>query len=130
MAVVTGGPAAQVREAFARLDKGDLKGFAGLAAEDGQGVDEVSRRWLRGRKDLAAYMSQLEGAVKDVRSELKDVHETIMGEVSLVTCWLEQDYTMDSVRQHISAPTTVVLRRQDGDWRIVLFHSIPLPPAS
>jgi ketosteroid isomerase-like protein len=44
-----------------------------------------------------------------------------------VTCWLEQDYVLDNQPQHISAPTTIVLRRLGDGWRLVLTHSIPLP---
>ena len=45
----------------------------------------------------------------------------------MVTCWVEQGSTLGGVRQQLSAPTTVVLRRAGGAWRIALFHSIPLP---
>jgi ketosteroid isomerase-like protein len=34
---------------------------------------------------------------------------------------------MHGTPQHISAPTTMILRRDDGAWKLVLFHSIPLP---
>jgi ketosteroid isomerase-like protein len=73
---------------------------------------------------------QLVTAVQDVRSELRDVRETTWGDAGLVTCWLEQDYTLEGTRQHISAPTSAVLRRDGAGWRIVLFHSIPLPEAA
>lgn len=66
-------------------------------------------------------------AVDDVNSELRDVRETVFGDAGVVTCWLEQDYTLEGKRQHISALTTVVLRRADDGWKMVLFHSIPLP---
>ncbi len=49
------------------------------------------------------------------------------GEVGVVTCWVEQAYTLGGRRQQLSAPTTVVLRRAGETWRIALFHSIPLP---
>lgn len=29
-----------------------------------------------------------------------------------------------------ASPTTWVLRREGGEWKITLFHSIPLPPES
>ena len=45
----------------------------------------------------------------------------------MLTCWLEQDYTLKGNTQHISAPTTIVLHREAGEWKVVLFHSIPLP---
>jgi hypothetical protein len=43
-----------------------------------------------------------------------------------VTCWLEQDYTLDGDAQHVSAPTTIGFVRIDGGWKVSLFHSIPL----
>jgi ketosteroid isomerase-like protein len=44
-----------------------------------------------------------------------------------LTCWLNQDYTLEGSAQHVSAPTTIVFRRVDGEWKLALFHSIPLP---
>jgi ketosteroid isomerase-like protein len=65
--------------------------------------------------------------IKDVHSEVSDVHETVWDDTGVATFWLEQDYTLEGEQQHISAPTTVVLRRHDGEWKLVLFHSLPLP---
>jgi hypothetical protein len=66
----------------------------------------------------------------NVRTELKDVHEKIWGDVGLVTCWVEQDYTYKRKRTHISSPTSVAFRRLRGPWKIVLFHAIPLPESA
>jgi hypothetical protein len=32
-------------------------------------------------------------------------------------------------RQHISMPTTIVLRRSGAEWKVALIHSAPLPEA-
>ena len=74
-------------------------------------------------------MRQLEGAVQDIRSELRNVRETSWGDADIVTCWPEQDYMQAGQRQHVAAPTLVVFRREgaSGRWRIVLLHSISLP---
>jgi ketosteroid isomerase-like protein len=58
---------------------------------------------------------------------MKDVHEVVWGDAGFLTFWLEQDYTLDGTRHHISAPTSVALRREGGHWKVVLFHSVPLP---
>jgi uncharacterized protein (TIGR02246 family) len=121
--------AAVVREMLAALDRNDADGIMRPAADDVVGIDEISRRWMRGRDAVSQYIRQVVTAVQDVRSELRDVHETVWGDSGIVTCWLEQDYTLEGKRQHISAPTSAVLRREAGDWRIVLFHSLPLPEA-
>ena len=118
-----------VRDLFEALDRMDVESMEKTIAEDAQSVDEISRRWLRSKDEIAGYLRQLAGAVSDVHSELRDVHEQAWGDAGVVTCWLEQDYTMEGTGQHVSAPTTLVLRREDGDWRIALFHSVPLSEA-
>jgi len=112
---------------MAALDSKDLDRMVESIGEDAQGVDEISRRWLRGRGELDSYLRQMIGAVSGVRSELRDAQERVWGDVGVLTCWLEQDYTFEGNAQHISAPTTIVLRREGGEWKMALFHSIPLP---
>lgn len=119
-----------VRALFEALDKGDPSIAQAAIASDAQGIDEISRRWMRGRDEVSGYVIEMMGMVSDVHSELHDVHESIRGDTGMLTCWLEQDYTMSGDRVHISAPTSIVLRREDGTWKIALFHSLPLSDAS
>jgi len=112
---------------MAALDSKDLDRMVESIGEDAQGVDEISRRWLRDRDELNSYLRQMIGAVSGVRSELRDAQERVWGDVGVLTCWLDQDYTFEGNAQHISAPTTIVLRREGGEWKVALFHSIPLP---
>jgi ketosteroid isomerase-like protein len=115
-----------LRDVFEAIDRMDLDAVQSRFAEEVQSVDEISRRWLRGKGQLANYMKQLEGAVSDIRTELRDVNEQTWGDAGLVTCWLEQDYTMEGAPQHVSAPTTCVFRRDGRDWKVALFHSVPI----
>jgi ketosteroid isomerase-like protein len=116
----------ELREFFAALDRNEVEPLIDRMADDMQGVDEISRRWIRGKDDMAAYARAITEAVSDPRTEIKEVEEHLWGETGLVTCWIEQDYTYEGAAQHISAPTTVVFRRMDGAWKIALFHSIPV----
>ena len=115
-----------VRRMFAAFDTLDLDAAKTLMADKAQGVDEISRRWMRGKDALVDYFGTLQGQVSDIRSELRDLHETIYGDTGIATCWLEQDYTMDGERVHVSAPTTLVLHREHGEWLVALVHTIPL----
>ena len=122
------GPLEEVTgELMSALDAKDVDRIDRLATDDAQGVDELSRRWLRGRHELDAYLRQMMGAVADIRTELRDVEERVWGDAGVLTCWIDQDYTYDGKAQHVSAPTTIVLRREGGEWKVALFHSIPLP---
>jgi ketosteroid isomerase-like protein len=110
------------------LDRADADAAIATISADAQGIDEVSRKWMRGSGELITYVRQLIEMAQDTHSEMHDAHEVQWGETGIVTFWLEQDYTLDGERGHVSAPTTYVLRREDGEWKLVLGHSIPLPP--
>jgi ketosteroid isomerase-like protein len=101
--------------------------------------DELKRETERlfdsvDRKDFEALMQgaskeiQSVDEVEDVHTTVGDVHETVLGDTGLVTCWIEQDYSMEGKPQHVSAPTTLVFRHENGAWKFLLFHSLPLPP--
>lgn len=117
-----------VRRLFDAFDRLDLDASRALMTDDIQGVDEIARTWMRGLGRLTDYFDQLSAAVSDIRSELSDIHETVHGDVGLFTCWLEQDYAFEGTPTHVSAPTTILLRRSpDQDWKVALVHSVPLP---
>jgi ketosteroid isomerase-like protein len=116
------------RQLFDALDRKDADAIIRSAAKDVQGVDEISRKWQRGIDALGSYFRQAFEMVDNIQSTINDVHESVQGETGLVTCWLEQDYTMEGKRTHVSAPTTVAFRREGGGWKFVLVHSVPMPP--
>lgn len=116
-----------VTDFLAALDSLDVDAMLRGLTDDAQGVDEISRRWIRGRADLSAYIRQLASSVSSVRTEASDVSESIFGGVGVVTCWLNQTYTLEGQEQSVSAPTTIVFRNEGGDWKLSLFHSVPLP---
>lgn len=62
-------------------------------------------------------MSQLKDTVSDVHWRMSDAQESVWGDVALVTFVLDQAYTMEGEQQDVSAPTSIVFRRLDGDWR-------------
>jgi ketosteroid isomerase-like protein len=112
---------------FSALDRNDAESFIKNATGDVQAVDEISRRWLRGVGEAGDYLRKLVKQIEGVRSTISNVRETVWGEAGVLTCWLEQDYTFEGKKQHVSAPTTVVFRRENGAWKIAVFESIPLP---
>jgi ketosteroid isomerase-like protein len=117
----------QVRRVFELVDTMDMDGLAAMIADDGQGVDEISRGWMRGRDQLEAYFGQLKGMVEGVRSEISDAHVTQWSDTGVVTFVVDQTYTMGGEQQKIRAPSSITFRREGDDWKIVVFHSVPLP---
>jgi len=119
---------AATRQYLGSVDRKDVEAINRAGTEDIQGVDEISRHWMRGSDELGAYIRQLMTTVENVHTSISDVHETELGDIGLVTCWIDQDYTLEGKRHHVSAPTTVAFRRESGTWKVLLFHSVPLPP--
>ena len=117
-------------EFLAALDSMDIDRLMAAFTEDGQGVDELSRRWLRGRSEVDGYLRGMMSAVSDIRTEIRDEEERVWGDTGVLTCWIDQEYTLEGKQQHVSAPTTIVFRREGGTWKAALFHSIPLPEQS
>jgi len=116
-----------MKEMFDTLGRDDPEELIGHFSSEPQGIDELSREWMRGRDAMAAYIRGMLSQVKDVKSEIRDFHEVIVGDIGLATFWLEQEYTLGGEKHQVSAPSSAVLRLEDGEWKIVLFHSIPLP---
>ena len=112
---------------FAAVDELDLDRVTPVLADDVEEIDEVSRRWLRGKTEVRGYFTEVLKAISNVKSVISDAQERIWGDVGVLTCCLDQTYTMDGTDTTISAPTTLLFVRQDGTWRITLFHSYPLP---
>lgn len=111
------------------LDAMDVDSLGTMVTDDVQSVDEITRGWTRGRAAVESYLSQLKGSVSGVHSRMSDAQEAVWGDVGLVTFVLDQTYTMDGQQQSISAPTSILFRREPGDWKIALIHTVPIAEA-
>jgi ketosteroid isomerase-like protein len=123
----TSTPESLVRQVFDALDRKDFDQISRASTEDVQGVDEISRGWLRGRAAMEGYFRSLGGQISNIHSTISDVHTDEIGDVAIVTLVLDQEYDLGGEHASIHAPTTIVTRRFDGDWRLNLLHSVPLP---
>ncbi len=122
--------ATRASELFRSLDAKDEAALRAMWSDDPQGADEMTRGWLRGRPALEAYITDNLPRMEDIHSTIEDVAVRRWGDVEIETMILRQSYVFDGTRCDIEAPTTLIWRREGGTWRLVLVHSIPLPPAS
>ena len=119
-----------VRELFRALDALDVARIEALFTDDVQGVDEVSGGWRRGRAAVHDYLESVVSAgISGLRSEIGDLTTTQWDDTAVVTCVLDQTYSLAGDDQRIHAPTSILLRRTDGGWRCALLHSVPVAEA-
>lgn len=115
-----------VREVMSAFDRKDYPALKRALARDAQGVDEISRQWLRSDQAIDEYFRKLEPVVSDISSQVTDVREMAWDDTGLVTCWLDQTYVLEGQPHRISAPISVVLRREGSVWKVALMHAVPL----
>jgi ketosteroid isomerase-like protein len=121
---------AEVERLFALFDGGRVEELKEMFAADAQGVDEISRKWMRGRAAMDSYFTQLAAmGVADTRSVLSDLAVTRWGDTALVTAVVDQSYSIGGKPVTIKAPGSFLFRRADGKWAVELVHVVPLPEA-
>lgn len=115
---------------FDLFDHQDIEGIRRKFADDVQGVDEISRAWLRGVSAIDSYFSQLESMdVSDIHSTVTDIDVRHWDDVALVTCMADQTYRVAGEPTAITAPVSMLYRRDHGEWKVELIHAVPLPAA-
>lgn len=118
-------PASMGAEYLRLLDAKDETGIFNLLADDAQIVDELTRRWVRGRHEIGAALRELFTRVTDLQSTAEDVHVVRWGDIEVETFTLRQVYDLDDATCWVVSPTTLVWRRVGHAWKLALLSSIP-----
>lgn len=122
---------AEVTRLFELFDRGDFEPVKQLFTDDAQGVDEISRGWIRGRAEMERYFEKLdELGVTEIHTTLSDVSTRRWDDVGLVTCVANQTYETDGTSVAITTPLSVLYRHVNDAWKIELIHAVPLPDAA
>jgi ketosteroid isomerase-like protein len=91
-------------ELLARLDAREFEAITGIMEDEVQGVDEISRGWLRGHSAAEEYFQTALANVSNIKSSLSDVSVVETGDVGIVTGLLSQSYTHEGQSASIEAP--------------------------
>jgi ketosteroid isomerase-like protein len=114
-----------VVDMFAALDHLQPEPFFEFFSDDVTIVDEIGKKWLRGKAEAVATWTPILAAMQSCKSKLYDFHVDDAGDISIVTCMLDQTYVYEGQSIALTAPTTCLTRKDNRGWKIILVHSIP-----
>src|SRR5258708_2213717 len=114
---------------FGLVDALDVEAINELITDDCEEIDEISRSWRRGEAQGGAYFQEGLAAISGVPTDVRDLAVREWADTGVITCVIDQTYRYEGRNERVIAPTTLLLRREDGDWRIALMHTVPLPDA-
>jgi ketosteroid isomerase-like protein len=114
-----------VIDLFKCLDKLDMKSIIDKMSEDFEQVDELTQKWTRGKANSEVVFNAMVESVSEIKSDLSDFNVITSSEMAIVTCTLNQSYVYEGKPISIVAPTTVAFRQENGEWKIVLIHTMP-----
>jgi ketosteroid isomerase-like protein len=110
---------------FKSLDDLDSEGVVKYFSDDVEQVDELAKKWLRGKAICVAAIEGMMTTVSDIKSEVSDLNLISSSDMAIVTCTLNQSYTFEGKSISIVAPTTIAFRLENGAWKAVLLHTVP-----
>lgn len=117
--------ARHVTEFLRLLDAKDDLGLLDLMTEDAQVVDEITRRWYRGKREIEPALREVFSRLADVHSSAMDVRSVRWVDTEVETFLLHQTYELDGVTYEVTSPTCLVWRRTPAGWRLAVSESIP-----
>jgi ketosteroid isomerase-like protein len=114
-----------VLDLFKSLDR--LEPFFDFLTDDVIIVDEISKKWMRGKAAAIETWTPILAAMESCKSTMSDIHVDMAGDLSIVTGMLDQTYVFDGQQATITAPTTFILRKEQGALKAYLLHTVPFP---
>ena len=118
-------PKSVIMAAFKAVDNGDAEALLDMMTDDITQIDEISKKWSRGKAEVAAVVRPMFDLVKSIKSSISDVHVQTSNDIAIVTFMLDQSYVFEGQQVAIVAPTSCVLRQEKGVWKFVLIHTMP-----
>ena len=107
------------------LDAKDEPGILALMADDAQIVDEITRRWYRGKHQIGLALREIFSRLADIQSRAEDMHSVRWDDVEVETFLLHQVYDLDGATCSVVSPTCLLWRRTPEGWKLALMESIP-----
>ncbi len=101
------------------LDAKDEPGILALMTDDGQVVDEITRRWYRGKHQIGLALREIFSRLADIHSTAEDMHSARWGDVEVETFLCTRSTTWTGPPAAWCRPPAFsgAARPRAGSWR-------------
>lgn len=115
-----------LRAFFKALDQKDFTSMLKTLDAKAEGSDEITKKWIRGRKAFAAYAKRIEPEISALNSRIYGLHTRRVGAVGLATYNLKQSYSLSGRRHKLDFVMSTVLVKRGTGWKVSLIHMTPV----
>ena len=115
-----------LKEFFKALDRKDFATLLKMVDKSAEGIDEITKGWIRGKAAFEGYVKRVEPELRNVKSHLEDVHTRRVGGVGIATFILRQSYTLSGQRHDLKLASSMAFAKRGDNWKATLVHMTPL----
>ena len=111
---------------FKALDRKDFAALAKMVDSKIEGIDEILKDWIRGKRAFDKYMKRMETEVSNITSKLTRVQTRRLGAVGLATFTVRQSYAFAGQKQNVKLATSMVFVKRGAGWKATVINMTPL----
>jgi ketosteroid isomerase-like protein len=86
-------------------------------------TDDLAGGWLRGPAAIGEHFAAMGPRYEDSHTVLEDVEVTATTDTAVLTCIVHYEMRWDGTPGTWRWPTTMIFRRQAGEWRLAVVHT-------
>ena len=115
-----------LRVLFKAVDRKDFSVVLKMTDKNAEAIDEITKKWIRGKPAFKRYVSRLGPEISDIKSRIRALHTRQVGNMGIATFMLQQSYMLSGKRYDLNLASSFVFIKRGTDWRMTLFHQTPL----
>jgi ketosteroid isomerase-like protein len=111
------------REFWAHFDAKDWEALLAMMTPDAMETDDLAGGWLRGPAAIGEHFAGMGPRYEDSHTTLEDVEVAETTDTAVITCVVHYEMRWDGQPGTWRWPTTMIFKRQAGEWRLALVHT-------
>ncbi|HLC06356.1 MAG TPA: nuclear transport factor 2 family protein [Anaerolineales bacterium] len=115
-----------LRSFFRYFDQQDYATVLKMVDANAEGSDEITRKWIRGKKAFEAYIKRVGPEISNIKTRLSNIQTRRAGNVGLATYNAVQFYTLSGERHDLKFVASTVFLKRGKNWKMTMIHMTPV----